>query len=198
MTNGLGNGSSSTVFETARLAVREAVPGDAAFIRSLWNDPAVMTFVGFPRGLQASQAEIERQIERARGTLDALLIAEEKASAAAVVQCKLGSPDRSGIAEPDIKLHPDVWGKGYGTELWTGLIDRLFETTDCVIVQGTPNVENEASIRMQKRCGMRCVGEGVFTFPDEMRSHTRPVRHLIYRLERTAWRRRTAKRSAFG
>jgi RimJ/RimL family protein N-acetyltransferase len=181
--------SPSFIFETARLAVREAGLQDTSFIQALWNDPAVMTPVGFPEGLRLSEEDVARQIERAQGSLRALLIAVEKVRHVLVGQCMLGLPNRDGIAEPDIKLHPAFWGKGYGTELWAGLIDRLFETTGCATVQGTPNVENEASIRMQERCGMRRIREGVFKFPPEMQATTRPVRHFVYQLERAQWKR---------
>ena len=48
----------TTVFATERLLVRLATVADAALFAALWQDPAVMTHVGFPHGLGVSHDEI--------------------------------------------------------------------------------------------------------------------------------------------
>jgi RimJ/RimL family protein N-acetyltransferase len=175
-------------FETRRLAVRAAVPGDVSFIVSLWSDARVMRFVGFPDGIPTAAEDVPRRIERGR-EVDALLIAQLR-TGERIAQCMLGAPDADGVSEPDIKLHPSFWGRGYGRELWATLVDQAFLRTTCTIVRGTPNVANIASIRMQESARMRRVGESVAGFPASMRDFTTPVPHYVYEISRAEWMRR--------
>ncbi len=177
-------------FETPRLAVRTAGPGDAPFIASLWSDPRVMRLVGFPRGIPEAADAVPRRIERGSG-LSALLIAELRSSGEPIGQCMLGEPDADGVSEPDIKLHPTFWGHSYGRELWEALVDELFRRSSCHVVRGTPNVANAASIRMQESAGMRRIGEGVSEFPTSMRDDTESVPYAVYEITRSEWKRRT-------
>ena len=173
------------VFETDRLRVRAARPDDVELIHSLWSDPRVMTFVGFPQGLPTSQAEIRSQIERdASRPYRRLLIAEQACDGQAIGECKLGAPDEEGVCEPDIKLLPAAWRRGYGRELWKAMIDVLFREADCRIVQGTPNIANAASIRMMESCGMSRVGRGRCEPPESMRQFATAVPHYVYRIDR--------------
>ncbi len=151
------------LFRTARLRIRRATTDDADFIQSLWTSPDVMQFVGFPKGLAISVAEVQSEIEgTAHADFGSRLIVERVDDGTRIGQAKLGNVDGKGISEPDIKLHPAVWGRGWGSELWTALIDYTFEHSDARIVQGTPNRNNEASVRMQMGAGMVKVAEGEF------------------------------------
>jgi RimJ/RimL family protein N-acetyltransferase len=175
-------------FETQRLIVRAATSDDASFIASLWSDPRVMRYVGFPRGIPTAAEDVPRRIERGKG-LDALLVARLRSSGEPIGQCMLGAPDPCSVCEPDIKLHPSFWGRGYGPELWAALIDQLFRHSACATVRGTPNIENTASSRMQESAGMRRVGGGTFEFPDSMKSFTEPVPYALYEITRDEWER---------
>ena len=176
-------------FETARLVVREAGDEDASFIVSLWSDPRVMRFVGFPTGIPTASADVPRRIRSGNG-LSALLMAELRSNRQPIGQCMLGAPDSDGICEPDIKLDPSYWRQGYGSEVWTAMIDRLFRFTSCGIVRGTPNVANTASVRMQVSAGMRHRGEGVSSFPESMQAFTTPVPYCICEIARDEWAHR--------
>jgi len=176
-----------------RLRIRAATKTDALLIHRLWSDPRVTTFVGFPNGIPTTQAEIEAQIERDDDRpLRRLLIAEHLGGGAPIGEVKLGEPNEQGICEPDIKLLPDCWGNGYGTELWRAMIDHLFQQTACAIVQGTPNIANTASIRMMERCGMSRIGEGRFEPGGPLKDSMTPVPHYIYQIARRDWAARTA------
>jgi RimJ/RimL family protein N-acetyltransferase len=181
-------------FETPRLIVRAATSDDVPFIAALWSDPRVMRYVGFPRGIPTAAEDVPRRIERGSG-LSALLIAELRASREPVGQCMLGTPDSFRVCEPDIKLAPTFWGRGYGRELWAALVDQLFRYSPCAAVRGTPNVGNLASVRMQESAGMRRVGGGTFEFPDPMKSFTEPVPYALYEITREEWERRAPRTS---
>lgn len=178
------------LFETRRLAVREAVWEDIPFVVSLWSDARVMRLVGFPDGIPTAADDVPRRLERGRGS-DALLIARLR-TRERIGQCVLGAPDADGVSEPDIKLHPSFWGRGYGRELWAALVDEAFLRTTCTVVRGTPNVANIASIRMQESAGMKRVGEGVAGFPASMQDFTTPVPHYVYEISRAEWMQRAS------
>lgn len=182
------------LFETPRLRIRRAEVSDedAAFFLRLWNDPQVMRFVGFPYGLGLEAAQVRSALQRGleQGDdrrLDARLVVERKQDGALIGECKLGTPDAQGISETDVKLLPEFWGQGYGTEIKRGLLDYLFTHTECQVVQATPNVENRASIRMQEAVGGERVGERVYEFPPEKRDFTCPVHCYIYHVHKATW-----------
>jgi len=178
---------------TDRLRIRSAHVSDAPLIHRLWIDPRVTTFVGFPSGIPTSEAEIEVQIKRDwERPLKQLLIVERLADGEPVGEVKLGEPGQDGISEPDIKLFPDHWAQGYGTELWGTMIAHLFGQDGCKIVQGTPNVANTASIRMMERCGMTRMGEGRFVPSGPLRDSMTDVPHYVYQITRKAWTERGA------
>jgi ribosomal-protein-alanine N-acetyltransferase len=178
------------LFETQRLVIRRAGPGDQDidFFLRLWNDPQVMRFVGFPYGLELSRAQVQAVLERpAQSGLNGRLVAMRRSDGAIVGECKLGEPDSDGLSETDVKLLPEFWGQGYGTEIKRGLLRYLFTHTECKIVQATPNVLNQASIRMQEAVGGVRTGEGVFEFPPEQAGRRVAVHYYTYQVYREDW-----------
>ena len=93
-------------------------------------------------------------------------------------------PDAAGIARTDVKLLPEFWGHKYGVEVKRGLIAYLFAHTDCIAVEGTPNVANIASIKMQEAVGGVRVGEKTFVPSAAQRNFMLPVHSIIYRVYR--------------
>lgn len=176
------------VFETDRLRVRFGVVEDADLLFKLWTDPKVMKNVGFPNGLKVTR---EKMAENLRCQKDSefgrLLVVELKASGQAIGECHMKLPNDEGISITDVKLLPEHWGNKYGVEIKRGLLDHLFTHTDCKAVEGTPNVQNIASIRMQEAVGGVRVGEKTHEFPESMRTYTCPVHHYVYLVERAAW-----------
>ena len=155
--------SDSRFLKTPRLGVRQATADDAPFIHGLWTSPDVMKYVGFSQGLPISVEEVRKQIVNGPSAeFGSRHVVELLTTGERIGQTKLDIPDAQGICEPDIKLHPSVWSRGYGTELWRALIDYAFEHSAATIVQGTPNRHNIASVRMQMGAGMVQVDEGVF------------------------------------
>jgi len=178
------------VCETERLILRIATLEDADLFHALWTSPQVMTNVGFPQGLRIERSEIENRLSKQRDeTLEQLLVVEVRATDQPIGEAYLSRPSDAGVAEPDVKLLPRFWGHRYGTEAWRALVAYQFEHTDCEVVQGTPNVHNSASIRMQESAGAVRVGEGVHQFGESMRDFTTPVHHYIYQVHRSDWER---------
>jgi RimJ/RimL family protein N-acetyltransferase len=178
------------LFETERLTVRTAEPDspDMDLIFDLWTDPRVMTPVGFPQGLPTSRSEIFALItSRAASVLSAILIVELTADSTPIGQCKLGELDEQGVSETDVKLQPQFWRQGFGTEIKRGMVDYLFTKSACQAVRATPNRDNIASQKMQEAVGAHRTGEGVCVFPESMRAYTVDVPHYIYMVYRKDW-----------
>lgn len=185
------------ILETDRLRVRtaSASEGDVAFYHRLWNHPEVMANVGFPRGLGLSREQIRAQLARQReGPFDVCLVVELRETGARIGECRLGSPDGDGLSETDVKLLPEHWGRGIGTELKRALVGYLFEHAGCRGVKATPNVRNRASQRMQEKVGARRVGEEVHRFPEAMRHFTEDVHAYVYVVFREDWERGGGRR----
>ena len=178
------------IFETERLTFRMATAGDIDFYYTLWTNPKVMKYVGFPNGIPLDLEEMRaRPFQRGDSEFDQLLVVQLKENGQAVGECKLSRPDQKGIAEPDIKLIQTHWGKGYGRECWQGIISYLFENTDCNVILTTPNVENKAAIKLYEATGAVREGEDVYQFPESMQAYTTPVHCYIYRLYRADWQK---------
>ena len=176
------------ICETERLYIRLATVDDAPLIHALWTDPRVMRFVGFPNGLTDSLESISSRISKSGSSeFSQLLIVERKDNHEVIGQCKMDLPDADGISETDVKLLPEHWGRGYGVEVKRALVDYLFTHTDCRSVQATPNVENIASIKMQEAVGGTRISEGIYEFPESMKSFTIPVHYYVYQVTRETW-----------
>ncbi len=161
---------------------------------ALWTNPAIMKNMGFPNGLKITAEEIAAKIgEQGEVEYGRYLVAELKSTHQAIGECKLYLPNDEGISETDVKLLPQFWGHKYGVEVKQGLVDYLFTHTDCTAVQGTPNVANVASIKMQEAVGAVRVAERVYEFREERRENTCPVHHYVYRVFRADWERRRLK-----
>lgn len=180
------------IFTTKRLAIRSPETGDAELLFNLWTDPEVMINVGFPYGLPISMAEIEDQIAKIeRGTpFGRYLIVCLQGSNRPIGECKMTLPDQDGISRTDIKLLPEFWGSHYGVEVKQALVEYLFVHTECKRVEGTPNVNNIASIKMQEAVGAVRVGEQTYHFPHSKAEYTIPVHHYIYYVYRADWEKR--------
>lgn len=177
------------VFSTSRLQVHTASLDNIDFYLDLWTCPEVMKFVGFPHGLLISRTEIQALLEKHNDDLPfgSLLVVIQSETQQVIGECKLYRPDPKGISRTDIKLLPPYWGRGYGKELKQALINYLFDHTDCIAVEGTPNIDNIASIKMQEAVGGVRVGENISTFPDSMQDYTTPVHHYIYYVYRPGY-----------
>jgi len=184
-----------TVFETERLLIRTAESEDTDLFFTLWKDPRVMRNVGFPRGLPITREQVlEGILERPDTDYDQYLVVVRRADGACLGECKLHRPDEEGIAATDVKLIPDCWGHRYGVEVKQGLVDYHFAHSDCVAVQGTPNVRNRASIRMQEAVGGVVVSEGVYEFSADAPGETEDVPYYVYRVFRDTWEKKRRER----
>ena len=182
------------IFETKRLIVRQATIDDTDHFFELWTNPEVMKFVGFPQGLKITKEELKKQLDQAEGKiLDCRLVVIRRKDGKRIGECKLGRPKEESISETDVKLLPKYWGRGYGKEIKTALVDWLFTHTACKGVKATPNKLNIASQKMQESVGARLVGETSYQFPESMKEYTQEVHSLIYIVYKEDWEAKKGK-----
>ena len=176
------------VFETERLIVRTAADDDIDLYYALWTNPEVMKHVGFPGGIPLNLEEMKQKpFQRGETEFDQMLLVALKETGQGIGECKLSRPDENGVAEPDIKLLPAYWGKGYGREVWMQIISYIFKYSDCDVIQTTPNVANLPAIKIYEASGAVRTGEDIYHFPESMQAYTIPVQCYIYRLHRRDW-----------
>jgi RimJ/RimL family protein N-acetyltransferase len=170
---------------TERLQLREFVRTDLAGLHAFSSDPRVTRYLFFgPRdadssanyldGLLASQREVPRTRFE--------LAVQEHASGRLIGACDL-SLIESGVVDLGYMLGHADWGKGYATELALALTDAAFFDLRADRVISTVDVNNEASMRVLEKIGMRW--EAVY------RKHRRAKNRWwdchLYTLPRTVW-----------
>jgi [ribosomal protein S5]-alanine N-acetyltransferase len=142
---------------TARLTLREFVQTDFDAIYAYSSDPRVTKFLFFgPRdaegtadyleGLLASQTEVPRTRFE--------LAVEETASGRVIGACDLSVIERN-VVDLGYMLGLADWGKGYATEIALALADAAFFDLRAERVISTVDVNNQASIRVLEKIGMR-------------------------------------------
>jgi RimJ/RimL family protein N-acetyltransferase len=146
----------TTVLETARLVLREFVPGDLDFLASMLAHPDVNRYYERQFTRDEAQAWLERQLERYRRDGHGLWLVEERASGAAVGQVGLAMQEVEGERHPEIGwlLDRPFWGRGYATEAATATRDAAFARWHYPRVISLIRPENVPSQRVAERLGM--------------------------------------------
>jgi RimJ/RimL family protein N-acetyltransferase len=142
---------------TLRLTLREFVKADFDAILAYSSDARVTKYLFFgPRdadstadyleGLLASQQEVPRTRFE--------LAVEETGSGRVIGACDLSLIERNVVDLGYMLGLPD-WGKGYATEISLALIDAAFFDLRAERIISTVDVNNQASIRVLEKVGMR-------------------------------------------
>jgi ribosomal-protein-alanine N-acetyltransferase len=142
---------------TARLNLRDFVKLDFDAIHAYSSDPRVTKYLFFgPRdtdstadyleGLLASQVEVPRTRFE--------LAVEEIESGRVVGACDLSLIERN-VVDLGYMLGLADWGKGYATEIALALVDAAFFDLRADRIISTVDVNNQASIRVLEKIGMR-------------------------------------------
>lgn len=64
--------------------------------------------------------------------------------------------------EAGYMLRRDYWGRGFGTEILSGLIDYGFYQLRCDKIMGICLTHNQASMKVMEKCGMHRDGQHVY------------------------------------
>ena len=142
---------------TARLSLREFVKSDFDAVHAYSSDPRVTRYLFFgPRDQQGTAEYLEgllaSQHERPRTRFE--LAVEEIASGRVIGACDLSLIERN-VVDLGYMLGAQDWGKGFATEIALALIDAAFFDLRADRVISTVDINNDASIRVLEKIGMR-------------------------------------------
>ena len=141
-----------------RVRIRPTRHEDLPFLQELWNDGTVMRYQGYPDGMHATAADMERwwqTAQRARSGLASL------PSPHAIIETIDGAPlgelayslDTKGRASIDLKLAPRYWKQGYGIEATRIFMREVFAATGVKKIIVEPSPDNEPAHRLLERNG---------------------------------------------
>jgi len=174
---------------TERLLLRAWREEDREPFAALNADPAVMEF--FPSTLDraASDALVDRIIERWRTDGHGLWAVERLADGAFLGFTGLARLDY--LAQPEVgwRFGRAAWGNGYATEAAEATLRFGFETIGLPAIVSVTTVANVRSRAVMERIGMSRDPADDFDHPSIPVGH--PLRpHVMYRLRREEWQRR--------
>ena len=136
--------------------LRRTEARDLDDLLALWNDGRVMRWVGFPEGLGWSRAKAAAWFGKISRdpTRHHLVVEEPELGFRGEAFCRVDLEHRR--AELDIKLRPEVQGRGVATAALGALISVVFEQEPGVDAVWTePSRVNRRARRLYRRCGLR-------------------------------------------
>lgn len=83
---------------------------------------------------------------------------------------------------------PKFWGQGFATEAGHTLLKHGFEDAGLNEIVAFAVHDNDASVAVMQRIGMKRVPDGEFDHPAVPDSHSHLRRHVLYSLSVQAWR----------
>lgn len=152
---------------TSRLRCVEPRPSDLELLQKVFGDPAMMVLLGGTLTNEFIQKRLlDWQVSWREGK-SLCGIVEERQSGKRIGSASIHPstvPDQSG-AEISYMILPEYQRRGYATEISRGLIDYAFQVMklDHLLITGNP--QNEASQKIAKRLGFRCLGETEYVHP---------------------------------
>jgi RimJ/RimL family protein N-acetyltransferase len=160
----------SEILQTKRLRLRELTHQDAQFIIELTNSPAWLKFIG-DRNTKTealAKAYIERvgtQNYKTNGS--GLYLVELKDTKIPIGLC--GIMHRQTLENPDIAFAflPQYEGKGYAYEIASELINYTHKVLKINALMAIVLPENERSIRLIEKLGMKFIKKFRFENDDE-------------------------------
>lgn len=174
-----------SVIETKRLILRQFTPDDAGFIYALLNQPAWKQYIG-DRGidsLAAARAYIENVlIASYRKNGFGLLAIELKEGGALAGMCGLIKRDTLADVDIGFALMPQYEGLGLAYEAAAATLAYSHDTLGLARVAAITSLDNERSMKLLERLGMRY--EGVIRFPGD----SEQLRLYTIALSAQSWR----------
>ena len=142
---------------TPRLTLRDFARSDLAAIHDYSSDPKVTKYLFFgPRDADGSAQYLEgllaSQLELPRTRFE--LAVEEIESGRVIGACDLSLIERN-VVDLGYMLGLADWGKGYATEIALALVDAAFFDLRADRIISTVDVNNQASIHVLEKVGMR-------------------------------------------
>lgn len=153
--------SPTPVFETSRLIVRPWQPNDLDAAFDMYGDPQVMRYLGGAAAvpnLEAMRERLEKFIALEHGPGLGFWASENKETREVVGGVLLKNLPEAEEIEVGWHLPQKNWGKGYASEAGLGALRHGFQTVGLNEIYAVVMPENDRSIAVTKRLGMRHLG----------------------------------------
>lgn len=148
--------------ETDRLLLRPFVPADADALRRVLDHQSVARAtddVAIPYTVAHAAEFIEENAAAIQRSERLVFAALRRDSGELIAEVGLWEIDwRHRRADLGIALHPDHWGRGYGTEALATVVQVGFEGLNLRRIDGGCFPWNTASERLMLRCGLQPEG----------------------------------------
>lgn len=146
------------MLETERLILRKFNVADAPFALTLLNEPSFLRYIGDKKVRRIEDAEqylLNGPIASYDKNDFGLYCVELKDSHTAIGMCGLIKRDQ--LPEPDIGFAflPDFWNQGFAFEAATAVMNDARERLGVARVLAITTPDNEASIKLLRRIGLK-------------------------------------------
>lgn len=175
------------MLETERLILRKFEEADADAVFAMRSDPELMRYIREPSN---DREESVKWIGLTSSLLDTeeigIFAVVEKATGEFAGWCGTWKIPETGEIEVGYAIAKNSWGKGFATEAATATVEYAFSKLGLDRIVAVARPDNEASINVMKRLGMKYVRTGEFY-----------ARELVqYAIEKEEWdaRDRRARR----
>lgn len=147
----------STIIETRRLLLRKIEIDDMPVLVQLWCDPIVTEYEGGPRESSKVEKSLREDVRSGQSEIFDMWALVEKSSNRLIGHCGLTEKEVEGRQEIELTytLAQSAWGKGYATEIASGLRDYAVSTLKVKRLIALVHPENRASARVAQKIGMR-------------------------------------------
>lgn len=145
----------------SRVRLRLTALHDLEFLQRLWNDGQVMKLAGYPQGLgideQGMREWFRRLAEHRHRDRDRehwIVEIEGEGIGEAYYRAveEFSGYKAPGMAELDLKLAQEFWGRGYASDALRTLSPYLFARGFAVLAVD-PNLRNQKALRLYERLG---------------------------------------------
>lgn len=138
------------------LHIERTREADLDDVQRLWDDPEVMRWVGYPKGLHYDDEALRRWLASIAEDPDRRHFVVRDDELGFCGELHYGVDRDARRAALDVKLLPPARGRGIATAALGWLIDLVFASEpDVDLVWTEPAPENEAARRLYRRCGLR-------------------------------------------
>jgi len=147
---------------TARLVLREFVPGDWPDVLAFQRDPRYLRYYAWTGRSEAEVREfvqmfVSQQAERPRRRFQLAITLPD--SGRVIGDCGIRrKPGNDWEADIGYELSPEYWGRAYATEATRALVDFGFRELGLHRISSWCIADNAASARVLERVGLRPEG----------------------------------------
>ncbi|MBP1970537.1 RimJ/RimL family protein N-acetyltransferase [Virgibacillus natechei] len=147
----------SPVLSTERLNLRKMNKNDVQHLMEIFSDPVAMKYYPSTKDEQETKKWINWTLRNYTGYGAGLWIVEEKDTGKFLGQCGIVLQKVDGVVEMEIGylFARRVWGNGYATEAALACKKYGFEELGLTRMVSLIDVNNEPSIRVAERIGMK-------------------------------------------